>query len=305
MQKFREQAERFGTDAHREGRHQGRLQPAPVPHLGQRRRVPRRCGDRRHRRIGPLAGPAHRGGVPRPRRERLRHLRRVLLPRPRGRRRRRRRHRARGGDVPHPLRRQGHHARAARRVPRQSKIMQDRALNHEKIDVLWNKEVAEVKGEMTVNALTLRDTTTGETSELAVQGLFVAIGYKPNTDLFAGQLTVGRGRVPRDRGWRDGLGDRRGLRGRRRPRPPLPAGGHRRRRRLQGRHRRRALARVGRRDRGLDRHELVARRTCDPAPARVLIPRWRCVAAGDECAPTAIPGGPMCGTRHTAWLQAT
>ncbi len=76
---------------------------------------------------------------------------------------------------------------------RGSRIMQERALNHEKIEVLWNKEVAEVKGEMTVNALTLRDTVTGESSELAVQGLFVAIGYKPNTDLFAGQLRVGEG----------------------------------------------------------------------------------------------------------------
>ena len=76
---------------------------------------------------------------------------------------------------------------------RGSKIMQDRALRDDKIDVLWNKEVAEVKGEMTVNALTLRDTKTGEMSELPVQGLFVAIGYKPNTDLFAGQLRVGKG----------------------------------------------------------------------------------------------------------------
>jgi thioredoxin reductase (NADPH) len=76
---------------------------------------------------------------------------------------------------------------------RGSRIMQDRALNHEKIDVLWNKEVAEVRGEMTVNAITLRDTTTGETSDLAVQGLFVAIGYRPNTDLFADQLAVGEG----------------------------------------------------------------------------------------------------------------
>jgi thioredoxin reductase (NADPH) len=76
---------------------------------------------------------------------------------------------------------------------RGSRIMQERALNHEKIEVLWNTEVAEVKGDMTVNALTLRDTKTGETSELAVQGLFIAIGYKPNTDLFADQLTVGEG----------------------------------------------------------------------------------------------------------------
>ena len=76
---------------------------------------------------------------------------------------------------------------------RGSKIMQDRAMKDPKIDVLFNKEVVEVKGEMTVNALTLRDTATGESSEMAVQGLFIAIGYKPNTDLFEGQLTIGSG----------------------------------------------------------------------------------------------------------------
>jgi len=76
---------------------------------------------------------------------------------------------------------------------RGSKIMQERAMGDAKIEVLWNKEVAEVKGEMTVSGLTLRDTATGEMSELAVQGLFIAIGYKPNTELFAGQLDVGEG----------------------------------------------------------------------------------------------------------------
>jgi thioredoxin reductase (NADPH) len=76
---------------------------------------------------------------------------------------------------------------------RGSKIMQDRALNHPKIDVLWNKEVTEVRGEMTVGSLQLRDTDTGEESELAVQGMFVAIGYKPTTELFAGQLDIGPG----------------------------------------------------------------------------------------------------------------
>jgi thioredoxin reductase (NADPH) len=76
---------------------------------------------------------------------------------------------------------------------RGSKIMQDRALNHPKIEVLWNKEVTEVRGEMTVSSLMLRDTASGEESELAVQGLFVAIGYKPNTELFEGQLDIGPG----------------------------------------------------------------------------------------------------------------
>ena len=46
---------------------------------------------------------------------------------------------------------------------------------------------------MTVTQLQLRDTQTGEMSELDVQGLFIAIGYKPNTDLFADQLKVGPG----------------------------------------------------------------------------------------------------------------
>jgi thioredoxin reductase (NADPH) len=76
---------------------------------------------------------------------------------------------------------------------RGSRIMQDRALNHPKIDVLWNKEVTEVRGDMTVGSLQLRDTATGEESELVVQGMFVAIGYKPNTDLFDGQLDIGPG----------------------------------------------------------------------------------------------------------------
>ncbi|MGH2417246.1 MAG: FAD-dependent oxidoreductase, partial [Candidatus Limnocylindria bacterium] len=76
---------------------------------------------------------------------------------------------------------------------RGSRIMVDRAERDPKIEILWNTEVIEVKGEMTVSALTLRDTATGETSELPVQGMFVAIGYKPNTDLFADQLRIGPG----------------------------------------------------------------------------------------------------------------
>ena len=73
---------------------------------------------------------------------------------------------------------------------RGSKIMQDRALNHPKIEVRWNSEVTEVQGDMTVKQLALRDTETGEESSLEVQGLFIAIGYKPNTDLFKGQLDL-------------------------------------------------------------------------------------------------------------------
>jgi thioredoxin reductase (NADPH) len=73
---------------------------------------------------------------------------------------------------------------------RGSKIMQDRALAHPKIDVRWNTEVTEVTGESTVQGLRLRDTADGTESTLDVQGLFIAIGYKPNTDLFIGQLEL-------------------------------------------------------------------------------------------------------------------
>jgi thioredoxin reductase (NADPH) len=76
---------------------------------------------------------------------------------------------------------------------RGSKIMQERAERDPKIEILFNREVAEVKGEMTVTGVTVRDTTTGETTELPVQGMFVAIGYKPNTDLFTDVLKVGPG----------------------------------------------------------------------------------------------------------------
>ncbi len=73
---------------------------------------------------------------------------------------------------------------------RGSKIMQDRAFAHPKIDVRWNTEVTEVRGDMTVQQLALKDTQNGDESTLEVQGLFVAIGYKPNTDLFKGQLDL-------------------------------------------------------------------------------------------------------------------
>ncbi|CAN5724742.1 thioredoxin-disulfide reductase [soil metagenome] len=73
---------------------------------------------------------------------------------------------------------------------RGSKIMQDRALENPKISVSWNTEVVDVLGEQVVSGLRLRDTVTGEESEEAVDGLFLAIGYKPNTDIFREQLEV-------------------------------------------------------------------------------------------------------------------
>jgi len=73
---------------------------------------------------------------------------------------------------------------------RASKIMQERAFANPKIDFRWNSVVEHVLGNGTVEGVQLRDTVTGEASELAVQGLFVAIGHDPNTQLFTGQLEM-------------------------------------------------------------------------------------------------------------------
>lgn len=73
---------------------------------------------------------------------------------------------------------------------RASKIMQERALANPKIEVIWNSEVVGISGEDTVEGLSLNDTVTGAQSELAVQGLFVAIGNDPRTHLVHGQLEL-------------------------------------------------------------------------------------------------------------------
>jgi thioredoxin reductase (NADPH) len=79
---------------------------------------------------------------------------------------------------------------------RASKIMQERARRNPKIAFIWNSAVTEVKGsrEKGIEALTLKNLVSGESADLAFQGLFVAIGHEPNTKLFAGQLeTDGNG----------------------------------------------------------------------------------------------------------------
>ncbi|MCI0425215.1 MAG: thioredoxin-disulfide reductase [Actinobacteria bacterium] len=73
---------------------------------------------------------------------------------------------------------------------RASKIMASRALEHPKIEVLWNTVVTEILGDSTVTGVALEDTVTGERTERGVDGVFVAIGHKPATDLFAGQIDL-------------------------------------------------------------------------------------------------------------------
>lgn len=71
---------------------------------------------------------------------------------------------------------------------RASKIMQERALTHEKIRFAWNTQVTEVVGDDKVSGLRVKNTVTGDEQILDVTGVFVAIGHVPNTTLVRGQL---------------------------------------------------------------------------------------------------------------------
>ncbi|EKO07732.1 thioredoxin-disulfide reductase [Leptospira interrogans] len=74
---------------------------------------------------------------------------------------------------------------------RASKIMQKRATTHPKIEIIWNSQVKEAKGDgKSLTSLTLENTTNGQKKELPVGGLFYAIGHKPNTDIFQGILDL-------------------------------------------------------------------------------------------------------------------
>lgn len=73
---------------------------------------------------------------------------------------------------------------------RASKIMQDRAFANPKITFLWNSQVLDIVGDEKVEKVVVVNTKTNEKSELPMSGVFVAIGHRPNTDLFEGQLDM-------------------------------------------------------------------------------------------------------------------
>ena len=73
---------------------------------------------------------------------------------------------------------------------RASRIMQQRAMNDKKIEFVWNSEVAEILGEEKVTGLKLKDTVTGQEKNLAITGLFVAIGHEPRSELLSGQIDL-------------------------------------------------------------------------------------------------------------------
>ena len=73
---------------------------------------------------------------------------------------------------------------------RASKIMQDRAMKNEKISFAWNSSVEDILGKDLVTGVRLKNIVTGTSIDMACDGVFVAIGHRPNTDLFKGQLDM-------------------------------------------------------------------------------------------------------------------
>ncbi|MCC7370512.1 MAG: thioredoxin-disulfide reductase [Chloroflexi bacterium] len=73
---------------------------------------------------------------------------------------------------------------------RASKIMQERAFRNSKIEFVWDSAVVDVLGEHGVEGVRLKNLKSGDESELKTDGLFIAIGHKPNTELFAGKLDM-------------------------------------------------------------------------------------------------------------------
>ncbi len=105
---------------------------------------------------------------------------------------RRRQHRGRGSAVPDQLRRQGHGGAPARPFPRRA-ILQDRLFKHPKIEVIWDSALDDVSGSdnpLKVSHIKLKNVKTGAVTEHAADGVFIAIGHQPASELFAGQLQM-------------------------------------------------------------------------------------------------------------------
>jgi thioredoxin reductase (NADPH) len=68
--------------------------------------------------------------------------------------------------------------------------MQQRAFDNPKIEFIWNSEVAALKGEVKLEGVTLRNTVSGEESELALEGLFIAVGNDPRVSLVENQVEL-------------------------------------------------------------------------------------------------------------------
>lgn len=75
---------------------------------------------------------------------------------------------------------------------RASRVMQERAFRNKKIDFMWNSAVADILGDKRVEGAVVEDVNTKKRREIRCDGVFVAIGHEPNTQIFAGQITLGQ-----------------------------------------------------------------------------------------------------------------
>ena len=71
-----------------------------------------------------------------------------------------------------------------------SKIMQEKIFSNSKIKIMWDSEIIEILGAEKVNAVKLRNTKSGEITQMAIDGVFIAIGHSPNTEVFRGKFKL-------------------------------------------------------------------------------------------------------------------
>ena len=76
---------------------------------------------------------------------------------------------------------------------RASKILQEKAFENKKIEFIWNSTVEEILGDEQVQGLRLRNVKSGDVSEIECDGVFIAVGYQPNTAIFKGQIELNEG----------------------------------------------------------------------------------------------------------------
>ena len=262
MEQFEKQAARFGAEILPVHVTEVDLSAASVHREGGRPDVADRDDHRRHRRQREVARHPRRAAAPRTRRQRLRHLRRVLLQRPRADGGRRRRLRDGGGHVPHEVRFEGHDRAPPRRVPGFEDHAGPCAGQPQDRGRRGTPRSTRSTARTRSPASRCATPSPGETREVATDGVFMAIGHTPNTSLFEGALDLDEGGYvlvaePRT----DTSVDRR-VRGGRRHRHDLQAGGHRGRPGVQGGDRRRAVpgGQAPRRARRVSRNEGIPRR---------------------------------------------
>ena len=246
MELFKAQAERFGTTVVTADVTSVDLGRSPVPRRLDRGRAGGGDADHRDGRVGQVAGHPVGGQVPEVRRVGLRDLRRRAVQGPRAGGRRRRRHGDGGGDVPDPVRAQGHGHPPPRRVPRVEDHARPRDAATRRSSSSRTRSStrswASCPGRASpACACATRATTRRASSRSAACSSPSATSRTRSCSRACSTWT--RPATSRSMPGLDGDQDPRRVRVRRRRRPRLPPGGHRGRHRLHGRHRRRALPR--------------------------------------------------------------